>query len=162
MAKIIDTGNCCNDIPDAGRIILGEGPLDARIMLIGQNPGAEEDRVGRPFVGRSGKYLDKVLAENGIRRETLFITSVVKCKTPGNRKPTPKEIENCLPLLLDQIKSIRPKMIVLMGEVARHTPRLDGIKYFETYHPAAAMRFPTVRAKFEDDFKKIAGMINAL
>lgn len=148
-------GNCCKNIPGAGRIVLGEGPLDAEIMLVGQNPGAEEDKQGRPFVGRSGKYLNQVLAKNNINRETLFITSVVKCKTPGNRKPTKKEIEDCLPLLIEQIKSIKPKLIVLMGEVAWQTPRLEGIQYVETYHPAAAMRFPLIREKFEADFKKL-------
>jgi uracil-DNA glycosylase len=153
-----NTSKCCRDIFGAGRIVMGEGPSDAQIMLIGQNPGAEEDKQGRPFVGRSGKYLNKVLAENNIKRESLFITSVVKCKTPGNRKPTKKEIEDCLPLLIEQIKSIKPKLIVLMGEVARQTPRLEGIQYLETHHPAAAMRFPGIRAKFEADFQRLGRM----
>lgn len=134
----MNIGECCKGIPEVGKIVLGEGPLDAEIMLIGQNPGAEEAKLGRPFVGRSGKYLDKVLKENNINRASLFITSVVKCKTPGNRKPTKKEVEACLPLLIEQIKSIKPKLIVLMGKLAWQTPRLEGIEYMETYHPAAA------------------------
>ncbi len=159
MENIVNIDNCCKNISAAGRVILGEGPFDAKVMLVGQNPGAEEDKLGRPFVGRSGKYLDKVLKENGIDRAMLFITSVVKCKTPGNRKPTKKEIEECLPLLIEQIKSIKPKLIVLMGGVAWQTPRLEGILYMETYHPAAAMRFPKIREKFEEDFKSLKDYI---
>jgi uracil-DNA glycosylase family 4 len=150
---------CCRNISGAGRIVMGEGPSDAQIMLIGQNPGAEEDKQGRPFVGRSGKYLNKVLAVNNINRDTLFITSVVKCKTPGNRKPTKNEIKVCLPLLMEQIKSIKPKLIVLMGEVAWQTPRSENIQYIETYHPAAAMRFPGIRAKFEADFQRLGRLL---
>ena len=135
--------------------VLGEGPEHADVMLIGQNPGREEDKQGRPFVGRSGKYLDIVIRKSGLKREDLFITSVVKCRTYRNRKPTKAEIQNCLPLLVEQIKQIRPRLIVLMGIVAQQTPRLDGVRYIETYHPAAAMRFPQIKEKFEQDFKRI-------
>lgn len=130
-------------------------------MLIGQNPGAEEEKVGRPFVGRSGKYLDSVLHKNGIEREKLFITSVVKCRTPGNRKPTAKEISDCMPLVVRQIKKIKPRLVVLMGEVAWQTLRFEGIRYIETYHPAAAMRFPKIRARFEEDFRKLGKELSA-
>jgi uracil-DNA glycosylase len=142
-------------------MVFGEGPSQARVMLIGQNPGANEDRLGRPFVGRSGRYLDTVLAANSLRREDIFITSVVKCMTPGNRHPTREEIDSCLPLLEKQMKSINPEIIVLMGEVARSTPRLPGIRYIETYHPAAAMRFPKIRQKFEADFHELARSIKS-
>ena len=137
------------------RPVIGEGPRNADIMLIGQNPGAEEERQCKPFVGRAGKYLDRVLKTNGIKRENLFITSVVKCKTPANRKPTAREIEDCIPLLVEQIRQVKPRVVVLMGKVAWGTPRLNGIKYIETYHPAAAMRFPQARAKFEQDFREL-------
>jgi uracil-DNA glycosylase len=137
-------------------MVAGEGPGDTKVMLIGQNPGAEEEKLGRPFVGRSGKYLDQVLRKNGIDRLKLFITSAVKCRTPGNRKPFPREIAACRPLLLEQIRQIKPDIIVLMGEVAKLTPRETGIRYLETYHPAAAMRFPKIRARFERDFEKLA------
>lgn len=135
-----------------GRVVPGEGPEDARIMLVGQNPGGEELQRGRPFVGRSGRYLDRVLEQSGLRREQLFITSVVKEGTPGNRKPRAHEIERWMPCLLRQIERVRPEVIVLMGEVAWRTPRVEGPRYIETYHPAAAMRFPRVREKFERDF----------
>jgi uracil-DNA glycosylase family 4 len=138
-----------------GTIVAGEGPPNARVMLIGQNPGAEEAKKGRPFVGRAGKYLDKVLRDNHIDRSTLYITSVVKETTPGNRKPTAQEVSYWMPYLLEEIRRVKPKIVVLMGKVAWETPRLENIKYLETYHPAAAMRFPKVRKKFEDDFKEL-------
>ncbi|MFW6140779.1 MAG: uracil-DNA glycosylase [Acidobacteriota bacterium] len=137
------------------RFVEGEGPLDADLMLIGQNPGEEENKKGRPFMGRAGTYLNKVLKKNGIKRDKIYITSVVKCKTPRNRKPTHEEIEASIPYLVKQIKKICPRIIVLMGKVAWETPRLDNTKYIETYHPAAAMRFPKLRKKFEADFKKL-------
>ncbi len=145
--------------PSGKTVVPPEGPVPARVMLIGQNPGAEEEKTGRPFIGRSGKYLNQVLQQSNIHRENLFITSVVKCRTEGNRKPTRTEIKNCLPLLLEQIKQVKPEIIVLMGEVARQAPRLPEIRYLETYHPAAAMRFPKIRAKFEADFKKLREMM---
>lgn len=143
------------------RVIVGEGNAKAKIMLIGQNPGAEENKIGRPFVGRAGKFLDKILKKNKIERKEIYITSVVKCKTPRNRKPTKKEIEFFIPFLVKQINLIKPKVIVLMGEVAWKTPKLKGIKnirYIETYHPAAAMRFPKARKKFEKDFEMLGNL----
>ncbi len=129
----------------------GEGPGDAAVMLIGQNPGQEEVKQHKPFVGSSGKYLDSVLFKNGIDRKNLYITSVVKLATPRNRKPTSEEIVNWMPQLMAEIKRLKPRTIVLMGTVAWETPRLRGIRYIETYHPAAAMRFPSARKRFERD-----------
>jgi uracil-DNA glycosylase family 4 len=122
-------------------------------MLVGQNPGAEEDKTGRPFVGRAGKFLNKVLAENGIIREELFVTNIVKHVTPKNRKPSPDEIAACAPYLEEHIKTIKPKIVVLMGTVAWQAPRVEGVEYVETYHPSAAMRFKKIRKKFEEDFR---------
>jgi uracil-DNA glycosylase family 4 len=136
----------------ARNAVPGEGPATAKVMLVGQNPGAEEDKTGRPFVGRAGKFLNKVLIENGINREEVFVTNVVKHVTPNNRKPFSDEVEACLPYLITQIKEIKPKIVVLMGAVAWQTPRLEGEEYVETYHPSAAMRFSKIRKKFEEDF----------
>ena len=138
------------------KIVSGEGDPHAKIMLVGQNPGKEENIQGRPFVGRSGKFLDMVLEKNNLRRKKLYITSVVKCKTPENRKPANTEIRFFMPFLTEQIKSIKPKIVVLMGEVAWKTPRIKGIRYIKTYHPAAAMRFPKIRKKFEKDFSSLS------
>lgn len=136
----------------AKHAVPGEGPNNARLMLVGQNPGAEEDRTGRPFVGRAGKFLNAVLAKNGINREEVFITNIVKHMTPKNRKPLLDEVEACLPYLMEQVRLVKPKTVVLMGAVAWQAPREKGITYVETYHPSAAMRFPKMRKRFEEDF----------
>lgn len=143
----------------SGNIVPPEGPVPARVMLIGQNPGREEVKQGRPFVGRSGRYLNRVLAENNIRRADIFVTSVVKEPTPNNRRPTTREIAFWMPTLVDEINRVKPQIIVLMGQVAWQTPRVDGIEYIETYHPAAAMRFPAIRHRFEADFKTLAARL---
>jgi DNA polymerase len=132
----------------AKHAVPGEGPLNAAVMVVGQNPGADEDEVGRPFVGRAGKYLTKTFAEFGIKREALFITNIVKHTSPQNRKPYPDEVEACLPYLMAQIELIKPKIIVLLGASAKGTPRLEGIEYVEIVHPSAAMRFTKMRERF--------------
>lgn len=139
----------------AKHAVPGEGPTNAKLVLVGQNPGKEEDATGKPFIGRAGKFLNKALAENGIKREENFITNIVKHVTPNNRKPLPDEIEACKPYLKTQLETIKPKTVVLMGVVAAETPRLHGIEYVETVHPSAAMRFTKMRKKFLDDFKRL-------
>jgi DNA polymerase len=146
----------------------GEGLAHARIMLIGEAPGAEEARQGRPFVGRAGKTLDKLLEQNNIKREKIFITNIVKCRPPQNRKPRPDEIKACLPYLKQQIQAIKPKLIVLLGDVATSTLlgkvklskihgqlfKINNIIYIPTYHPSAA-RFLKIKKALEKDFKKL-------
>jgi uracil-DNA glycosylase len=104
-----------------GAFVAGEGPQNAGIMLIGQNPGAEEAKQCRVFVGKSGKYLDSVLRKNNIDRSKLYVTSVVKETTPGNRRPTAREIRYWMSYLVEEIRQVRPKTVVLMGEVAWKT-----------------------------------------
>jgi DNA polymerase len=137
----------------------GEGPADAKVMFIGQNPGAEEDQTGRPFVGRAGKFLTKTLAEFGINREDIYITNIVKHTSPENRKPYPDEVTTCLPYLIQQITVIEPKIIVLLGASAKETPRIEGITYFEVVHPSAAMRFTKMREKFRTQIVEITKQI---
>ena len=126
-------------------------------MIIGQNPGAQEDEEGRPFVGKAGKYLTKALLENGLRNEDIFITNIVKHKTPKNRKPYADEIAACLPYLQQQIEIIKPKKILLLGIAAQKTPKIEGIEYFKLIHPQAASRFPKAGAKFLEQCKKAFG-----
>jgi DNA polymerase len=145
----------CRLWKDAENAVPGEGPPNAKVMLVGQNPGAEEDKTGKPFVGRAGKFLNKVLAENGFNREELFITNLVKHTSPKNRKPLHDEIAACAPYLEEQIKAIKPKLVVLMGAVARQAPRVEGAEYVETIHPSAAMRFTKMRKRFEEDFNAL-------
>jgi uracil-DNA glycosylase family 4 len=137
----------------------GEGPFNAKVMLVGQNPGVEEDKTGKPFVGKAGKFLNRVLAKNGINREALFVTNLVKHVTPKNRKPLPDEIAACAPYLEAQVNAIKPKIVVLMGAVAWQAPRVKGVKYVETYHPSAAMRFTKMRKKFEEDFRVLKELL---
>jgi uracil-DNA glycosylase len=156
--------NCrkCRLWQGAKNAVPGEGPLDAKVMLVGQNPGAEEDKTGKPFVGRAGKFLNKVLAKNGFNREDLFITNIVKHTSPKNRKPLPDEIAACAPYLEEHIKIIEPKIVVLMGTVAWQAPRVEGVEYVETYHPSAAMRFTKMRKRFEEDFSALKNRLYLL
>ncbi len=149
--------NCrkCRLWQGAKHAVPGEGPATAKVMLVGQNPGAEEDEAGKPFVGRAGKFLNKVLAKNGFRREELFVTNIVKHMSPKNRKPLPDEIAACAPYLEQQIKTVKPKFVVLMGAVAWQAPRVEGVEYVETVHPSAAMRFTKMRKRFEEDFNAL-------
>lgn len=149
----------CRLWQEAKHGVPGEGPLNAKVMLIGQNPGADEDETGRPFVGRAGKFLTKILTENGIKREDVFITNIVKHVSPKNRKPYPDEVAACLPYLNTQIGIIKPKIIVLLGASAKETPRLEGIKYIQVIHPSAAMRFTKMREKFRTQISEVAKQI---
>jgi len=151
----------CRLWQEAKHGVPGEGPLDAKVMIIGQNPGADEDKTGRPFVGRAGKYLTKTLAEYGIKRENVFITNIVKHISPENRKPYPDEVSACLPYLNNQISIIKPKIIVLLGESAKETPRLEGIKYVQIIHPSAAMRFTKMRDRFRIQISELSNLINS-
>ncbi len=138
----------------------GEGPLNAKVMFVGQNPGADEDEQGRPFVGRAGKYLTRTLVEFGINREEVYITNIVKHVSPQNRKPYDDEVRSCLPYLIAQIRIIKPQIIVLLGESAKETPRIDGIEYIQIIHPSAAMRFTKMREKFRAQILDLAAKLN--
>jgi DNA polymerase len=148
----------------------GEGNFRAKIMFIGEAPGAEEDRQGRPFVGRAGKLLDQMLKVAGLSREEVFITSCVKCRPPGNRNPRAGELKACKKWLDKQIDIIKPALIVVLGRVAMKNllgevkikenngkvVERKGQKYFVTYHPAAGIRFPRkIGGLLEKDFKKL-------
>jgi DNA polymerase len=146
----------CRLWKDASQAVPGEGPEKATVMFVGQNPGAEEDRTGRPFVGRAGKLLDQILLEHGIKREEIFITNIVKHVSPKNRKPFADEIKACVPWLTEQISIIKPQKIVLMGIAARKTPREKGVEYFEILHPSAALRFTFMRKKFKEQIAALA------
>jgi uracil-DNA glycosylase len=107
----------CKLAPTRTNVVFGEGDADAKLMIIGEGPGEEEDRTGRPFVGRAGQLLDQILTAAGIPRERVFIGNMVKCRPPGNRNPEPDEIASCEHWLLGQIQLIRPQIIVTLGNV---------------------------------------------
>lgn len=145
----------------------GEGSAGATIMLIGEAPGAEEDHTGRPFVGRAGRLLDKLLAEAGVERSQIFITSVVKCRPPANRKPKSDETRICARTYLrPQIDLINPKIVCLMGNVASsaligrqgvtsiHGQVYDG-RFLVTFHPAAILRNMNLKEAFVSDLKNV-------
>ena len=155
----------------------GEGSKDAKLMFIGEAPGAEEDHQGLPFIGRSGKFLDLILKENSIERKEIFITGAVKCRPQANRAPKKNELETCKELWLDQqIEILKPKIIVILGSSAlwsllkkKDLNLLHGKiieqnnqRYFVTYHPSAAMRFPKIKALMKKDFEKLKEIIKTI
>ena len=159
----------------------GEGPASAQLVLVGEAPGAREDETGRPFQGMAGRFLDRQLSALGLRREELFITSVNKCRPPGNRTPRADEVQACRPYLAGQLGALAPRAVLAMGgtaarelhptpprqpkvgELRQHPIHLDGGPFLcVTYHPAAAMRFPAQREPFADDLAlaaRLAGLL---
>jgi len=151
----------------------GDGPENAAIMFIGEAPGWHEDQQGSPFVGPAGQYLDQLLGSIRMKRESVFITNVVKCRPPNNREPLPGEILACRKYLDRQIELLRPKMIVTLGRhsMARYFPnesiskvhgkarKIDGIVYFPMYHPAAALHQGSLRKTVEADMLKIPQLL---
>jgi DNA polymerase len=148
----------------------GEGPYNARIVLVGEAPGREEDLSGRPFVGRGGKLLNSVLESVRIPRENVFITNIVKCRPPRNRKPTKREMDTCKEAYLQrQIDAIGPRLVVLLGRTAAQAllgaeslKRVRGravrrgrVEYLCTYHPAAVLRNPRRRRTFSKDLQEL-------
>lgn len=113
-------GDCqrCRLSQERRTIVFGSGPKNAKMMLVGEGPGANEDRTGEPFVGRAGEVLDEALLTVGIRRDEVYITNCVKCRPPGNRDPQPDELLACLPFLDMQVVAIRPRVIVALGKFA--------------------------------------------
>ena len=139
-------------------LVFGEGNPDAKLMLIGEAPGEDEDLSGRPFVGRAGQLLDRILESVSIRRDDIYITNIVKYRPPGNRNPKPEEIAASEPLLLEQIKLIRPQIIGTLGNIATqyflqtkdgitrtrgNWYEWHGIKLMPLYHPAYLLRNPS-------------------
>jgi uracil-DNA glycosylase family 4 len=159
-----------------GNAVPGEGPEDADMMLIGEGPGFHEDRLGRPFVGAAGKFLEELLGSIGLTREDVYITNVVKCRPPGNRDPQQEEIEACRPYLDRQIELIRPRVVVTLGRFSmqRYFPgasisrihgqakRVGNVIYYPMFHPAAALHQPRWRPLVEEDTLKIPVLLAGL
>ncbi len=154
----------------AGRTqaVCGVGNTAADWLVIGEAPGADEDRQGEPFVGRAGQLLNEMLRAAGQPREQVFIVNILKCRPPNNRDPKPAEVEQCLPYLQQQIEMVRPKLILVVGRIAAHNllkvdvpvGKLrgqvhhygdDNIPVVVTYHPAYLLRSPSQKRKSWDD-----------
>src|SRR5690554_64707 len=155
---------------NANQVVMGKGSTTNKIMLIGEGPGADEDRIGEPFVGRAGKLLDKILKAVEINKEDLYITNIVKCRPPNNRTPFKKEAESCAPILVSEIKLIEPKVIVPLGSVPlkyivndnASITKMRGkwikrgkIYIFPTFHPSYLLRNPKIKKYSWHDFKVI-------
>lgn len=152
------------------QVVFGSGNPDARLLLIGEGPGKNEDLEGLPFVGRSGKLLTQTLNALNIAREDLYITNIVKCRPPNNRAPLPNEVSMCKKILLEkQIKIIRPKVICTLGSSAvnalfseKHSiskvrgtkMNYEGVILIPTYHPAYLLRNPRELSSFAQDLEK--------
>jgi len=157
----------CRLWEEATQAVPGEGASDAEIMFIGEGPGKKEDESGKPFVGPAGKFLDELLDSIGLKRADVFIANMVKHRPPGNRDPSPDEIEACRPWLDKQIELIKPKIFVPLGRYAMYKfmPNATisrehgkiysraGKVYFLMYHPAAALYRGSMRSVLLEDFK---------
>ncbi|NMA98550.1 MAG: uracil-DNA glycosylase [Phyllobacteriaceae bacterium] len=121
LKGLLESYNGCGLKFRATQLVFADGNPEAKIMLIGEAPGAEEDRIGKPFVGRSGHLLDKMLAAIGLSRESVYIVNTVPWRPPGNRAPTPEEMELCLPFLNRQVELVAPKLVLTLGGPAMQT-----------------------------------------
>ena len=165
----------------ATQAVPGDGSAEAEIVFIGEAPGRSEDKLGRPFVGAAGKFLDEMLAEIKLKREDVYITNIVKYRPPNNRDPNPEEKSACREWLLEELKIISPKLIIFLGRHAMNNffPDLQigsahgkllikpfkgmSTKYFfPLYHPAAALYDGSMRGVLTEDFKKIPKVLEEI
>lgn len=159
------------------KFVFGVGNPNADAMLIGEAPGADEDKQGEPFVGRAGKLLNDILAAINFKRDEVYIANILKCRPPGNRDPQPFEMETCMPYLHKQIELINPKIILCLGRVAsngllnkklslgvlrENIYEFNGIKVMATYHPAALLRNPNWKRGCWEDVQKFRKLYDEL
>lgn len=175
----LDIGNCtrCPLWEGRTKIVHSEGNPNADLVFVGEAPGANEDAEGRPFVGRAGQLLNKIIEAIGMKREDVFIGNINRCRPPGNRTPTLPEAHTCRPFLLREVAVIRPKVIVVLGNTATQN-LLDtkvgitklrgtfqdyyGVKVMPTFHPAYLLRDPTKKRETWEDMKKVREEMNKL
>ena len=179
MAIRAEIGECvrCPLHEGRTRIVHSTGNFAARLMFVGEAPGADEDAEGKPFVGRAGKLLTDIIVGMGFRREDVFIGNINRCRPPGNRQPLPIETEACRPFLLLEVEVIKPKVIVVLGNTATQnllsikTPISKirgqfqdyfGVKVMPTFHPAYLLRDPHKKRDVWEDMKTVRDYINAI
>lgn len=174
LIKLRDRVLPCTLCPELAQtrhsVVFGSGNPKAKLMFVGEAPGAEEDKQGLPFVGAAGQLLTKIIESIGLKREDVYIANVLKCRPPGNRPPKPDEIQNCSPYLSQQIQLIAPQIICALGTFAAQTllqtptaiSRLrgrfydySGAKLICTYHPAYLLRNPADKKLVWEDMKQI-------
>jgi uracil-DNA glycosylase family 4 len=175
-ADMLEHNVCADLAKTATNIVPGEGNPDADIVFIGEAPGRNEDLTGKPFIGAAGKVLSQLLEEIGLKRDDVFITSIVKFRPPNNRDPKPSEKEESWPYLLRQLRVIEPKMVVTLGRhsmgyfvpnqsIAQvHGKLIEGGEWpvLPVYHPAAALYNRSTMAVLQDDFAALAAALKNL
>jgi len=174
-----EIGTCskCRLCQTRNNVVPGEGDIRADIMFIGEGPGRDEDLQGRPFVGRSGELLTRMIEAIGLKRSEVYICNIVKCRPPQNRNPEVDEAQACMNYLRAQFALVRPKIIVLLGKVAcRYTLNEEisvmrehgrwyerkGVYFMPTFHPSALLRDPAKKRDAWDDFQKIRDKLNEI
>jgi uracil-DNA glycosylase family 4 len=175
----LDIGNCtrCPLWEGRTKIVHSEGNAEADLVFVGEAPGANEDAEGRPFVGKAGQLLNKIIEAIGMKREDVFIGNINRCRPPGNRQPTLPEAHTCRPFLLREITVVRPKIIVVLGNTATQN-LLDtkvgitklrgefqdyyGVKVMPTFHPAYLLRDPSKKRETWEDMKKVRDELNKM
>ena len=170
LKKSIAECKKCRLCTNRTNIVLGDGNINAKIMFIGEGPGADEDKQGLPFVGKAGQLMNKAFQALGINREEIYIANIVKCRPPSNRVPEEDEAQACLNYLRNQVVLIKPEIIVLLGSTALKTilgkeygitavrgkwMEKNGIKYMPTWHPAALLRDENKKIEFWQDLKEV-------
>jgi uracil-DNA glycosylase family 4 len=177
LSDLIDRMSACTrcDLHKTrNNMVFGEGDPSSRLMFVGEGPGRDEDLQGRPFVGRAGMLLTKIIQAMGLERKDVYITNIVKCRPPGNRNPEPDEISECLPYLEKQIDLIEPEVICTLGNVATQTLTgmrsgitsmrgrfydYRGVRLMPTFHPAACLRRAATKRYVWEDIKKIMDVL---
>jgi len=178
MQNLLNKVSVCTECPlhkTRSNVVFGEGNTNARLMFIGEGPGAEEDRQGRPFVGRAGQLLTKMINAMGLEREEVFIANIVKCRPPQNRNPFKDEISTCIGYLYKQIEIIKPEVIISLGGVAAQTllntekgisrlrgkfTEFKGIKIMPTFHPAYLLRNPKMKKPAWEDLQEVMKILD--
>lgn len=173
-----DLGDCqrCGLAASRTKLVYGVGNPNARLVLVGEAPGREEDLKGEPFVGEAGQLLDRILLAMGMQREEVYICNVLKCRPPNNRDPDPEEVATCEDFLIRQLAAIRPHVIVGLGRFAVHSllktevpisrlrgewQRYQDIPLMPTYHPAYLLRNPEGKRDVWEDMKEVLRLLNA-
>jgi uracil-DNA glycosylase family 4 len=176
LAKVVSTCRKCSLCETRTQTVFADGPATARLLLVGEAPGRDEDAQGIPFVGRAGQLLNKMLAAIDLKREEVYICNVLKCRPPENRTPVPEEVERCLPYLEQQIALIRPSLICALGLSAAQALlrtkasmtsmrgrlfEFRGVPLIPTYHPAALLRNPGLKREAWIDLQRVRDALRA-
>lgn len=174
--EVLSCKQCKELVKNRTKVVFGAGNIRAKLVFVGEAPGADEDKQGLPFVGRAGQLLTKIIEAMGLSRDQVFICNVLKCRPPNNRPPAPDEVISCRPFLKRQLELIKPKVICALGNHACQAllgtdkgisqlrgsfHEYEGIPVMCTYHPAYLLRNPSDKRKVWEDMKKIIQLLDA-